>query len=113
MIKRYYNKEELNRLQKGQLIRLYSERIQVLVKTLPYVAFATKPGVTMASLGIPNNNESLKALDNQFEAADAFLKNTNEFHGNYLPYSDTDKLIAAILYYEEIMKSLHQYGDFN
>lgn len=113
MIKRYHNKEDLSRLQKGELIGLYSERIQVLIKTLPYVAFATKPGITMSSLGIPNNNDNKKALENQFETTDTFLEETNEFHSEYLPYSDTDKLISAILYYEEIMKSLHQYSDFN
>ena len=112
VIKKYHNAEDLSRLQKGDLIGLYSERIQVLIKTLPYVAFATKPGITMSTLGIPNNNDNKKALENQFESTDTFLENTNEFHSEYLPYSDTDKLIAAILYYEEIMKSLHQYSDF-
>lgn len=112
-IKKYYNREELDRLNKGDLIVLYAERIEVLVKTLPYVAFATKPGITMSSLGIPNNSDNVKALDNQFEATNTFLLNTNSFHRDYLPYSDTRNLIAAILYYEEIMKSLHQYSDFN
>ncbi len=112
LIKKYHNKEELEDLQKGQLVALYSERVQVLVKTLPYVAFATKPGITMSTLGIPNNNDNKKALDNQFEATDNFLENTNEFHKEYLPYSDTRNLIAAILFYEEIMKSLHQYNEF-
>ena len=51
-IKKYHNKGELERMQKGELIVLYSERIEVLVRTLPYVAFATKPGITMSSLKI-------------------------------------------------------------
>ena len=99
-------------MQKGQLITLYSERIQVLVRTLPYVAFATKPGITMTTLGIPTNNDNKKALDNQFESTDDYLESTGEFHSEYLPYSDTGNLIAGILFYEEIMKSLHQYNDF-
>ncbi len=111
-INKYHNKSELERMQKGQLITLYSERIQVLVRTLPYVAFATKPGITMATLGIPTNNDNKKALDNQFESTDSYLENAEEFHREYLPYSDTGNLIAGILFYEEIMKSLHQYNDF-
>jgi hypothetical protein len=31
---------------------LYIERIKALVKTLPYVAPATKPGLTIVDLGI-------------------------------------------------------------
>lgn len=111
-ISKYHVKGELERMQKGELIALYSERIQVLAKTLPYVAFATKPGISMATLGIPTNNDNKKALDNQFESTDAYLDDTKDFHKQYLPYSDTGNLIAGILFYEEIMKSLHQYNDF-
>ncbi|WP_298344617.1 hypothetical protein [uncultured Algibacter sp.] len=111
-ISKYHNKAELERMAKGQLITLYSERIKVLARTLPYVAFATKPGITMATLGIPTNNDNKKALDNQFDSTDNYLENTDEFHSEYLPYSDTGNLIAGILFYEEIMKSLHQYNEF-
>lgn len=111
-ISKYHNKGELERMQKGQLITLYSERIQVLVRTLPYVAFATKPGITMTTLGIPSNNDNKKALDDQFDSTDDYLEKSGEFHAEYLPYSDTGNLIAGILFYEDIMKSLHQYNDF-
>ncbi len=111
-ISKYHNKAELERMAKGQLITLYSERTKVLARTLPYVAFATKPGITMATLGIPTNNDNKKALENQFDATDNYLENTDEFHSEYLPYSDTGNLIAGILFYEEIMKSLHQYNEF-
>jgi len=80
---------------------------KVLVRTLPYVAFATKPGVTMTSLGIPEDNENKKALDNQFDTTDEYIENSGDFQSTYLPYSDTGNLIAGILFYEEIMKSLH------
>ena len=111
-IGKYHNKEELEDMQKGQLLALYTERIEVLVRTLPYVAFATKPGVTMSTLGIPESNDRKKALDSQFESTDNYLENTTKFQREYLPYSDTGNLIAGIIFYEEIMKSLHQYNDF-
>ena len=112
-IKKYHNKEELERLPKGELLGLYTERIESLVKLFPYIAFATKPGVTLASLGIPDDKENNKVLENQFEATDDFLESTREFHQTILPYSDTSKLIAAILFYEDMMKSLHEFSEFH
>jgi len=112
-IKKYHNKEELERMQKGELLVLYMERMEVLIKTLPYIAFATKPGITMSTLGIPNDNDNRKILDNQFGATDDYLKATNDFQSKILPYSDTSKLISAILFYEEIMKSLHEYSAYH
>ena len=49
-IKKYHGLYELRGMQKGELLELYVERIQVLVKTLPYIALATKPSVTIADL---------------------------------------------------------------
>lgn len=112
-IKKYHSKGELERMPKGELLGLYTERISSLVKLLPYIAFATKPGITMSTLGIPNDNDNRKILDNQFEATDTFLESTLEFHERILPYSDTTNLISAILFYEETMKSLHEYSEFH
>lgn len=112
-IKKYHNKEDLDRMQKGELLVLYKERIESLVKLLPYIAFATKPGVTMSTLGIPNDNEHRRALEDQFYATDEFLKTTDEFQNRILPYSDTSNLVSAILFYEETMKALHEYSEFH
>jgi len=112
-IKKYHSKGELERMQKGELLTLYTERIENLVKLLPYIAFATKPGITMSDLGIPNDSDNRKMLDNQFEATDNFLETTHEFQETILPYSDTKNLISAILFYEETMKSLHAYSEFH
>lgn len=112
-IKKYHSIDELQRMQKGELLTLYIERIESLTRILPYIAFATKPGVTMSTLGIPNDKDNRKVLENQFEATNDYLKNTVEFEKIILPYSDTSKLIAAILFYEETMKSLHQYSEFH
>tara|TARA_R110002049_G_scaffold309289_2_gene520268 strand:- start:62035 stop:62481 length:447 start_codon:yes stop_codon:yes gene_type:complete len=112
-IKKYHNKEELDRMQKGELLGLYKERIGSLVKLLPYIAFATKPGVTMSTLGIPNDSDNRKALEDQFEATDDYLESTIEFQNRILPYSDTSNLVSAILFYEETLKSLHEYSEFH
>jgi hypothetical protein len=112
-IKKYYTKEELQGLQKGELLALYAERIETLIETLPYVAFATKPGITMTTLGIPNDAGNKKVLESKYSSTEEFLKSINEFYAKILPYSDSNKLITAILFYEDILKSLHEYSEFN
>lgn len=110
-IKKYHDKDELDRMQKGELLVLYIERIESLIKTLPYIAFATKPGPTMSTFGIPNSKENRKILDDAFDATEDFLETNIEFQEKMLPYSDKGNLIAAILFYEETMKALHEYSD--
>ncbi|MBD0835034.1 hypothetical protein [Aestuariibaculum suncheonense] len=112
-IKKYHSKDELDRMPKGDLLGLYMERIESLVKMLPYIAFATKPGVTLETLGIPNDKTNSHALEAQFKATDEYIENTGEFQKKFLPYSDTNKLISAIIFYEDIMKSLHEYSEYN
>lgn len=112
-IAKYHSKDELDRMAKGELLILYVERIESLVKLMPYIAFATKPGVTMSTLGIPNDSDNRKALDDQFDATDEFLERTSEFQERILPYSDTDNLVSAIIFYEETLKSLHEYSEYH
>ena len=112
-IKKYHSKSELDDMHKGKLLTLYVERIESLVQLLPYIAFATKPGITMSTLGIPHDKDNDKALDEQFEATGEFLEINSEFQSRILPYSDTDDLVSAILFYEETLKSLHEYSEFH
>lgn len=111
-ISKYHSYDELNKLSKGDLLNLYSERIKVIVNILPSIAFATKPDVTMASLGIPETKENKKALEANRKASVNYFDSTIEFQRKILPYSDTRDLIAAVLFYEETLKSLHTYNDF-
>lgn len=112
-IAKYYDRDELGKLQKGELLDLYNERIEVIVKILPNIAFATKPGVTMTSLGIPDTKENRKALEDNIQASRTYFDSTIEFQKRVLPYSDKLNLIAAILFYEETLKALHTYNEFN
>jgi len=111
-ISKYHGREELKKLPKGELLVLYIERIEVIVNILPNIAFATKPGVTMESLGIPETKDNKKALEENIEASDTYFESTIEFQKKILPYSDTSDLIAAILFYESTLKALHTYDDF-
>jgi len=111
-IEKYHSHAELNKMSKGDLLSLYIKRIEVIVNILPNIAFATKPGITMASLGIPETKENKKALEANQEASVEYFDSTVNFQKSILPYSDTSDLIAAILFYEETLKSLHTYNDY-
>lgn len=111
-ISKYHTHDELGSKSKGELLALYTERIEVIVNILPNIAFATKPGVTMSSLGIPETKENVKALKDNKDASVEYFDSTVQFQTSILPYSDTRDLIAAILFYEETLKSLHTYNDF-
>lgn len=111
IIKKYYDKKELSELPKGALLDLCIERVGVLAKTLPYIALATKPGITMIDFGIPYNSEYRKAYESQESNTKEYLEITSEYQKKILPYSDKDDLIKAILFYENILKSLHEFDD--
>ncbi|MFV8328171.1 hypothetical protein [Flavobacterium sp. ZS1P14] len=111
LIKKYHDQKELQEMKKGELLELYIERIKVLVKTLPYIALATKPGVTLSDLGIPNDADNRKILATQEQSTTDFLDVTVAFQRRMVPYSDTNNLIAAILFYENTLKSLHEFND--
>ncbi|SDT07898.1 hypothetical protein [Winogradskyella sediminis] len=111
-IAKYHSREDLKRMKKGELLDLYIERIEVIVNILPNIAFATKPGVTMENLGIPDTKDNKKALEDNIDASTSYFDSTMEFQKKILPYSDTTDLIAAILFYESTLKALHTYDDF-
>jgi hypothetical protein len=111
LVKKYYSKPELEQLQKGPLLELYIERIKVLVKTLPYIALVSKPGVTLTDLGIPEDANNTKALNTQTEGMNAFIEVTVDFQRKMVPYADKGNLITAILFYEETLKSLNSLGE--
>ena len=112
-IAKYHDRGELENFPKGTLLTLYNERIEVIVKILPNIAFATKPGVTMTSLGIPDTKDNRKALEENIKAVNTYFESTMSFQDKVLPYSDKSNLISAILFYEETLKSLHTYREFN
>ncbi|WP_432410690.1 hypothetical protein [Rasiella sp. SM2506] len=112
-IAKYHTSEELQNMNKGKLLELYNIRIEIIIKILPNIAFATKPGVTMSTLGIPDTKEHRKALEDNIQATTTYFENTIEFQKLILPYSDKSSLVAAILFYEETLKALHTYNEFN
>ena len=110
-VKKFYEKSELETMQKGQLLELYIERIKVLVNTLPYIALTTKAGVTMQDVGVPDNVENNKALALQKQNTETFLNSTVDFQRTMTPYADKGNLVSSILYYESMLKELSQINE--
>jgi hypothetical protein len=111
IIKKYHDRRELGTVTKFDLVQLCNERIDVLTRTLPFVALATKPGLSLKDFGIPSSTEFSKALEDQGEANDNYLNTTKGFQQKILPFSDKEDLIKAVLFYESVLKSLNEFKD--
>ena len=112
-LKTYNEKATLETMNKGELISLYVERVKLLAQTMPYIALANKPGVTMDDVGIPSNPENTKLLDVEQESTLTFMTNNGDFLRKILPYADKSTLITCILFYENALKELHTMNDSN
>lgn len=104
-VKKYHELQELENMNKGQLLILYTERIKTLVNILPYIALTTKPGVSVKDIGIPLENNKL--IIKQQEKTKTFLEETIEFQKLVTPYADKNDLIKSIIYYEDMLKALN------
>jgi len=111
VIKKYYDKKELSEMPKGMLLELCVERVGVLAKILPYISMATKPGITLTDFGIPNTSEYRKLFVEQEENTKDYLDITSNYERSILPYADKDDLVKAVLFYENILKSLHEFNE--
>jgi hypothetical protein len=100
--------KELKTLTKGELVELYIERMKIIVKILPNIGLATKPGVTMSDLGIQESPENKKALELETEATTVYIDLTVDFLRKMLPYADKNQLVTMIMFYEQTLKALHE-----
>ncbi len=105
-ISKFHDLKELQGMSKGQLIPLYKERVKILFNIFPYIGVTPKPGVSFQDLGIPSSKENIAALDDEILNRSQFISNNEKFLELILPYSDTSNIINAILFYEEVLKTL-------
>ena len=110
-IKTYNERKGLEAMNKGELIVLYKERVKLLINMLPNIALASKPGISMSDVGIPDTAETRKALEVQIQNTSDFVANTENFQTLFLPYSDKLNIINCILFYETTLKALNVLND--
>lgn len=110
-IRTYNERKALEGMLKGELIELYKERVRILINILPNIALASKPGISLVDIGVPDTNENKKALEDHQLAANTFLTETVQFQTNMLAFSDKVNLINCILFYENVLKQLNVLND--
>lgn len=109
-IRTYHTDKALSEMSKGMLVDLYIEHLKVVIKKMPRIALATKPGVTMVDLGIPDSVDNRRMLEIEDEATESYLEKSISFLKNMLPFADKEKLVTMVLFYEQMMKSLREVG---
>lgn len=105
-IKKFHEKAELDDMQKGELVELYVERINVIAQKLPFIALANKRGVSMNDIGIPDNSDNAELLDKQHKTIKTFVSETEAFERTITPFADKQEIIEAILFCEMVLKEL-------
>lgn len=106
VIKKYYQKNELEEMKKGELVDLYIERINIIVNKIPFIALTNKRGVSINDLGIPSTPNNIKVLESQQENIKTFLDGNEKFQKTMAPFADKQDLIDAIIYLESTLKEL-------
>ncbi|MCK8522382.1 hypothetical protein M0D21_12430 [Aquimarina sp. D1M17] len=106
LIKKFHTIDELEELKKGDLIKLYTERVHEVITILPYLALTNEADVTLSDIGIKESSDNLKALDKHHDSTEKALENTSDLIIEFIPYADTEKIIWSILYFEEVIKKI-------
>ncbi|WP_405208242.1 hypothetical protein [Aquimarina sp. LLG6339-5] len=113
LINRFHTIDELQDLNKGALIELYLERTREIFTVLPYLSLSNQPGTSLSDIGIKEDSDNVKVVEKNNEIAErAFVYTTNTVK-ELVPYSDTDNIIWAILYFEEMIKKMRLGKDGN
>lgn len=98
-----YTKEELDKLGKIELTKIYMERISVITELVPYLALHTKPGATLAEMGIPETSENKDHLEKEVKNKDEYLQSVKTTLDDIIPYADKQNIIWSILFLEEMI----------
>lgn len=111
ILKKFHEKSELDGMQKGDLVDLYIERINVITKKLPFIALTNKRGVTINDVGIPDSIENNKILEKQQQTIRNFISETETFERTLTPFADKSDIIYAILFCENVLKEWRLIGE--
>ncbi|WP_298541629.1 hypothetical protein [uncultured Aquimarina sp.] len=105
-ITKFHTINDLENLKKGQLIKLYQDRVREIVTVIPFLSLTNEPGVRLGDLGIKEDSGHVKSLKKSNEATKEAIDIAQTSIEELVPYADTEKIILTILYYEEIIKKM-------
>lgn len=102
-LSKIYTKEELEKLGKIELTKIYMERISVVTELVPYIALHTKPGATLAEMGIPETSENKEHLEKEVKNKDEYLNSVKTTLDDIVPYADKANIIWSIMFLQEMI----------
>ncbi len=105
-ISKFHTINDLEVLKKGELIKLYKDRVEEIMTILPLISLTNEAGVKLSDIGIKEDSRHLKILKSNTEATEKNLTTTKEVIEELVPYADTEKIIWTILYFEDIIKKM-------
>ncbi|AXT51371.1 hypothetical protein D1818_11210 [Aquimarina sp. BL5] len=105
-ITKFHTINDLENLKKGELIKLYQDRVREIVTVIPFLSLTNEPGVRLGDLGIKEDSGHIKSLKKSSEATKEAINTAQTSIEELVPYADTEKIILTILYYEEIIKKM-------
>lgn len=105
----YHQEYDLEKLPKDILVKLYTKRVIAVIELLPFSALNSDHTRTLEALGIPNNKNNNKKLNNYIKKKIEFEKHLEHSMLRTICYAEKKELIAFILYYETIIDQLKQH----
>ncbi|WP_103069988.1 hypothetical protein [Aquimarina sediminis] len=105
-INKFHTINDLQALKKGELVKLYQDRVEEIITTLPFLSLTHEANVRLSDIGIKEDSRHLKILRHNTESTRKSLETTKTTIEELVPYADTEKIIWTILYYEEIIKKM-------
>jgi hypothetical protein len=103
-ITKFYTKEELNKLQKLDLIEVYKSRLAYLIEILPFLSLNPEPGSSFREMSIPETETNISHLEKEMKNKQDFIKSLFETLDDVVPYSEKTNIIWSILYFDEMIK---------
>lgn len=105
-INKFHTINELQDLKKGDLVKLYQDRVEEIMIILPFLSLVNEPGVRLNDIGIKEDSRHVKILRNNTQSTQKSLETTKQTIEELVPYADTEKIIWTILYFEEVIKKM-------
>ncbi|GAA3508577.1 hypothetical protein GCM10022393_20010 [Aquimarina addita] len=105
-IVKFHTIGDLENLRKGELIKIYQDRVREIITVIPFLSLTNEPDVRLDDLGIKEDSDHIKILKKNTEAIQEALITTEESIEELIAYADTEKIIWTILYYEDVIKKM-------
>ena len=105
-ITKFHTVGELDNVKKGELLKLYKERVHEVMMALPYTSLTNESNVRLGDVGITEDSRHIKTLKKGVEDSLELLSSLDTSIDELVAYADTEKIIWSILFYEDVIKKM-------